>query len=62
MCLCCFVSLRFIYYFSRVYVLFLHVCVCTMCVSDAHRGHKRVSEPLELEFQVVMSCHVGASN
>lgn len=46
-----------------MYVLFLHVCVCTMCVSDAHRGHKRVSEPLELELQMVVSFQVvGAEN
>ena len=38
------------------------MCMCTMCVSVAGRGQKRVSDPLELELQMVVSHHVGAEN
>lgn len=29
-------------------------------MSDGCRGQKRTSDPLELELQLVVSCHVGA--
>ena len=38
------------------------VCVCTMCVLDASRGQKRASDALELEAQMVGSCHVDTGN
>jgi hypothetical protein len=38
----------------------LHVYLCTICVSGAHGDQKKVLNPLELELQMVMSCHVGA--
>jgi hypothetical protein len=37
--------------------------VCVYCVphlSNAHRGQKRTSDPLELEFQKVVSCYIEA--
>jgi hypothetical protein len=40
----------------------LHVCLCIMFVSGVHRGQKRVSDLLELELEIVASCHVGAGN
>lgn len=38
----------------------LHVCICTTCVSGASRGQKRVSDPVELELQMLLSYHVGS--
>jgi hypothetical protein len=32
--------------------------MCNMCVPGIHRGQKRASDPLELEFQMVLSHHV----
>jgi hypothetical protein len=37
--------------------LHMQQCVCSAC-----RGQKRVSDPLGLEFQTVVSCLVGAGN
>lgn len=37
-----------------------HMYVCAPCVSGAHRSRKRVSDTLALEFQEVVSGHVGA--
>lgn len=31
-----------------------------MYVSGACRGQKKASDPVELELQMVMSCHVGS--
>lgn len=33
----------------------LHICLHTMCVLGAHRGHKTASDPRELELQTVVS-------
>ena len=33
-----------------------------MCVSDINGKQKRVLGPLELEVQMVVSCHMGAGN
>ena len=41
---------------------FLQVCLRTMCVPGACGGQKRVSDPLELELQKVVSHRVGAGN
>lgn len=32
--------------------VFLHVCVCIICMPDSHKGQKKASDPLELELQV----------
>lgn len=36
----------------------MHVCLCTLCVPSALRGQE-VSDPLELELEVVVSCQLG---
>lgn len=36
--------------------------MCTMYMPVALRGQKRSLDPQELEFQAVVSCHVGAGN
>lgn len=36
------------------------VCLCTPCVPDAQRVHKRALHAQELESQIVVSYHVGA--
>lgn len=53
------VHLRPAFYF---FIICVHVCMCTTCMSGAEGGHTRVSEPLEPEFQVALSPHVGAVN
>lgn len=40
----------------------MYVCVLTTQVLDACKGQKRVSYPLELELQMIISCHVGSGN
>jgi hypothetical protein len=51
----------FLFYYMWM-VFCLHVCLCTMCVPCAHKGQKRASDPLELDFQTVVSHHMGAGN
>lgn len=41
-----------------VWVFCLYACLCTMCMLGAHRGQKRILDPLELELQTVLSSHV----
>lgn len=36
------------------------VCIYTACVPGAQEGQKSVLDPPELEFKMVMSCHMGA--
>lgn len=40
----------------------LHICLCTMDVSVTCRGQKRVSGPLKVELQMVVSHCLGAGN
>lgn len=40
---------------------FLWVCVCSTC-AGSYRDQKKTSDPLELEFQLVVSHHVGAGD
>jgi hypothetical protein len=35
---------------------------CIMCMPGSHGGQKRALDPLGLELQTVMNCHVGAGN
>jgi hypothetical protein len=37
-------------------------CMCTICVPGPSGGQKKASDPLELDSQTVMSCHVGAGD
>lgn len=54
-------------FFQRLSFLLLYVygckyvCLCTTCMSGAHGGQK-VSDPLELESQMLVSCHMGSGN
>lgn len=43
-------------------MLCLCACLCTTFMSGASRGQKRTSDPLELELQIPVNCHVGARN
>lgn len=40
----------------------LHVYMCTTFVPGVHGVQKRATHTLELELQIVTSCHVGAGN
>jgi hypothetical protein len=33
--------------------------LCVPCVCSAHGGQQRMSDPLKLELQMAVSCHVG---
>ena len=46
-------------YFACMYGCEPHVC---MCVPGACGSQKMVSDPLELELQIVVSCHVSAGS
>lgn len=41
---------------------FACIYVCTTCVPDACRGHKRALSFLELELQKAVNPHAGAGN
>ena len=47
-------------YFMHIGVL--PACMCVTCVSDVCGNQKREQDPLELELQMVVSCHVRAGN
>jgi hypothetical protein len=51
-------------FFSPYGIVCVCVCVCVYvyvpCACSAHRGQKKASNTLELEFQVVVSHHVSA--
>lgn len=34
----------------------MYLCVCMNMCAHAHKGQKRVLQPLGLEFQVIVSC------
>lgn len=52
----------FLLLISCVRVFYLHVYLCTMCVSDAYAGQKRVLSLLKLELSMLVTCHVAAKN
>lgn len=35
------------------------VYLCAPCMPGDQRGQKMASDPLELELEIIMSCHVG---
>lgn len=37
-------------------------CMCTVCMPGANGNQKRVSDPLQLKFQMVVSQPSGAGN
>lgn len=40
----------------------VHVCMCPVYILEAYRCQKRVSDPVQLELQVVVNLHVNAGN
>lgn len=41
------------------------LCVCTYAYhahSGAHRGQKRTLDPIELELNITVTCHISAEN
>ena len=40
----------------------LCVCLCASCLPSTVGDQKRMSDPLELALQMVVSSHVGAGN
>lgn len=40
----------------------MHIGSCPLCMPDAFGGQKMLSDPLELELQIVESHHVGGGN
>lgn len=56
--------------FKDIFILFnqyecfacVHACMCTPCMPDAQEGQKTVSDPLEVELQMVVSQRVGVGN
>ena len=48
-------------FFQCVYAFCLHVCLYT-CVYSAQRDQKGELDPVGLEVQMVLNCHVGAEN
>lgn len=36
--------------------------ICSLCLYSAHRGQKKVLDPLELELQTNVSHHVNIGN
>lgn len=51
----------YLFFFMCMYVL----PACTyvyVCMPAAHRGQKRVLNPLVLDLQKVVSCYVGSRN
>lgn len=51
------------FYFCKIYLILcvrmFCLFICTMYVSDAHRGHKRMLDPMKLELRIVVSHPVG---
>lgn len=45
-----------------VWVFCQHVCLHTACMSGPHRGQRKVSDALELEFQMHVNFLVSAGN
>lgn len=45
-----------------MYGWFGHVCLCTIYVCTVTKGPKRAWDPLKPEFQMAVSCHVGAGD
>ena len=41
---------------------FASLCICVSCAYSAHGGHMQLSDPLGLDFQMVVSCYVYAGN
>jgi hypothetical protein len=53
----CGIRLTLLFY---VYKHLPALCLCTTCKALTHKNQKMASDPLELELQMVVSCHMGA--
>jgi hypothetical protein len=51
-------AVTFFFFFFFRFIFY----ACRACGCSANSGQKRAYEPLELEFQVVVNCHVGAGH
>lgn len=40
----------------------MHACLCISCMHGACRDQERAANPLGLDLQMVVSCHVGAGD
>ena len=40
----------------------LHVCMCTTCMPGTYGGWQMVLDLLELDQQMIVSCHMGDEN
>ena len=54
-------------YFPNIFILCvcllgLHVCMCTICISDASGGQRKAADLLKLELRMIVSHHVGSGN
>lgn len=52
-------------YFNFIYLFYGYAWIaymCTICMPGAHRSQNRVWDPMGLELQIVVSCHVDAGN
>ena len=54
-----FLILKYYWFVFMCISVFLHVCLCTMCVPGACRGQKAALGPLGLELHTDVSCSVG---
>lgn len=43
-------------------MFYLSVCLCTICMLDAHIGQKKAWDPIEVELWLVVSYYVGAGS
>lgn len=50
------------YFYVYMCFAYMYVYMCITCVPDACGNQKKITDSLELELQVVMSCHVDAGN
>lgn len=53
---------KYVLFYSTCLVFCLHVCLCNMCILDAHKGQKKAPVALEPELHMVVSHHVDGEN
>lgn len=53
---------NFYFFISCVWVVCLHLCLCTTRMPSAHKYQNRVFYPLDLELEMALSPHVSAGN
>jgi hypothetical protein len=55
-----FVSFLFFFFsfkkFLHVWIFYLHVCTCTLCVPGIYRNQKRAPDPQKVEIQTLCVC------